>query len=122
MLTLKPLALLGKFWQEKSLSLIFRWSLTFIIFQVGLILFKYGNLPQQVPFYYSLPWGESQLAPVDYLFMLPGISFLILVINNFSAAVLLPKVRLLSLLLSIFSLICSLFLFYSLFKIISLIS
>lgn len=122
MLTLKPLALLGKFWQVKSLSLIFRWSLTFIILQIGLILLKYSNLPQQVPFYYSLPWGETQLAPVDYLFFLPGISFVILVVNNFTAAIILPKIRLLSLLLSIFSLISSLFLFYSLLEIVFLIS
>lgn len=31
----------------------------------------YRTLPEQIPIFYSKPWGESQIADVWYIFLLP---------------------------------------------------
>jgi|GEM_PF-3444768 len=121
MFTLRPFGLIGKFWQDKTLSLIFRWTFVAILVQVALIAFSYQKLPQLIPFYFSLPWGESWLAPVDYIFLLPSISFLILLVNNFISSLFIVSVRLFSILLSVTSLVCSVFLCYSIFQILRLV-
>lgn len=51
-----------------------------IIFQVIIIMFKRSLLPDRVPLFYSRPWGAEQLAPRNYLFLLPVISLLILLL------------------------------------------
>lgn len=40
-----------------------------------------SKLPPQIPLWYSLPWGESQLAPKTSLFLLPVISMIFLIFN-----------------------------------------
>lgn len=121
MLTLRPFGLIGKFWQDKLLSSLFRWSLFIIIIQISLILLNYQNLPQFIPFNFSLPWGESWLAPVDYIFILPLISFIILLLNNFISSLFISSIRLFSLLLTITSLVCSIFMGYSIVQILQLV-
>lgn len=121
MFTLRPFGLIGKFWQDKILSGIFRWTFIIIIIQLALILLNYQNLPQLIPFYFSLPWGDAWLAPVDFIFILPSISFAILLINSFLSSFFLTSIRLFSFLLSLSSLIGSLFLCYTIFQILQLV-
>lgn len=116
------ISILGNFWQEKINNYIFRWNLLLIIFQIALLVFKFNNLPQQVPLYYSLPWGESQLAAAASLFLLPTFSIIILLLNNLIATFFFKTIPLFSRLLIIFSLVFSLFASISLTKIIFLIS
>ena len=67
---IQPLSNLGHFWQQKANSRILRWNLFFIAIQIGLLAWKFTQLPSQIPLYYSLPWGDSQLANASYLFLL----------------------------------------------------
>lgn len=48
---------------------------------LSLILFLRFKLPPQVPLFYSRPWGEEQLTSPHSLFLLPGVIFVILLIN-----------------------------------------
>jgi hypothetical protein len=119
---LKIISLFGVFWQDKTNAQIFRWNIFIIAAEFGLLFLKLNNLPPQLPLYYSLPWGESQLAPASAIFLLPILSLTILLINQFIATFLYVSHRLCSLLLITISLVCSFFSFISLWQIISLVS
>jgi len=116
------ISILGSFWQEKINRHLFRWNLFFILFQIIIFIIKFNNLPQQIPLYYSLPWGQDQLATTASLFLLPTFSIIVLLLNNLIATFFFKTIPLFSRLLIIFSLIFSLFSSISLTKIISLIS
>lgn len=113
---------LGKFWQEKSNHHIFRWNLVFIGGQLLLLFFKFNSLPSQVPFYYSLPWGESQLASVSTLFILPMFSIIFLLVDHLLATFFINSIKIFSHLLVVASLIFSIFSFITLFRIINIVS
>lgn len=113
---------LGKIWQEKSNHQIFRWNLIFIGGQLVLLFFKFNTLPSQVPFYYSLPWGESQLTSASTLFILPMFSIIFLLINHLLATFFLNHIKIFSHILLVTSLIFSAFSLITLFRIISIIS
>ena len=116
------ISVLGSFWQEKINHHLFRWNLLLIIFQLTLLIFKFNSLPGQVPLYYSLPWGEGQLASAVSLFLLPTFSIIILLLNNLIATFFLKTIPLFSRLLTVFSLIFSFLSAISLTRIITLIS
>lgn len=113
---------LGQFWQEKINGQLLRWNIFIILLQLALLLFKFNNLPEQVPLYYSLPWGESQLASVSALFLLPTLSIVIMLLNNLLAALFLNTLKFLSQLLVVFALLFSVLAFITLFQIINLIA
>lgn len=61
---------------------------TIVVVNLGLILFqffylrlRFEFLSTEIPFWYSKLWGDSQLAPKEYLYLLPVISAVILVIG-----------------------------------------
>jgi len=56
-------------------------NLLLIIASNVLIFLFYSKLPPQVPLFYSQPRGHEQLVSPSLFFLLPGISFLILVVN-----------------------------------------
>ncbi|MBP8591516.1 hypothetical protein KBI33_03600 [Candidatus Shapirobacteria bacterium] len=56
-------------------------NLLLVIASLILVFFFYSKLPPQVPLFYSQPRGRGQLASPSLLFILPGISFLILAVN-----------------------------------------
>jgi len=118
----QKLSLLGQFWQEKNLVSIIRWHALVVIFQLFFLINKFSDLPQKVPLFYSRPWGDGRLASANNLFILPGLSIIFLLVNNFLSALFLKSNSLFSYLLSIFSFLFSLFCSISLVKIISLIS
>lgn len=105
----KPIANLGEFWQQSFNSKFFRWNLIFITAQLVLIVWQFGNLPQQVPFYYSLPWGESQLVSASTLFLVPTFSIVLFLVNHLFAISFSKKNPLLSQLLISTSLVISFF-------------
>jgi len=113
---------IGSFWQEKVNNQIFRWNILFIVVQIALIFFKYSELPPQIPLFYSRPWGDSQLAPLNYAYLLPVLSVGILIVNNFLAIFYLRSAELLSRLLTIISLIFSAFAALALLQVINLVS
>jgi len=115
------LAALGKFWQEPVNSKALRWNFLFILSQLVYLFFRFNDLPPKVPLYYSLPWGEPELAGAVYLFILPGFSIVIFLINNFLAIFLSDSNRLLSRLLVIFSPLFSCLALVALINIINLI-
>jgi hypothetical protein len=116
------ISIFGTFWQEKINHHFFRWNLFFIIFQLTFLIFRFNGLPKQVPLYYSLPWGENQLASAASLFLLPTFSIIVLIFNNFTATIFLKTIPLFSRLLTIFSAVFSLLSLIALIKIITIIS
>lgn len=116
------LSKLGSSWQDRINNLLFRLNLALVIFQYLILALKFSQLPDQLPLYYSLSWGESQLTTSSQLFLLPIISTIVFITNHFFASFLFSQDRLLSRLLIIFSLIVSVFIGYSLTKIIFLVS
>lgn len=72
---------------------LFRWSmglsLVATISCLLLLLWAWPKLPPVVPLFYSLPWGESQLASAGALLTLTGAIFLFYILN-FLWALLLP--------------------------------
>jgi len=103
----QTLANLGTFWQGKVNAKIFRWNLIFIISQIAFLFWKFNSLPPQVPLFYSLPWGESQLTQASLLFIFPTISSILLLINHLFAISLTKISLLLSKLLLSISLVFS---------------
>ena len=120
--TLLQIGILGKIWQEKHNFRIFVWNLLFIAFQLLFLIFKFNSLPNQVPFYYSLPWGESQLASAASLFLLPTFSIVFILTNSLLAAFFFNTIKIFSRLLILTSFIFSLFSSVTLFKIITLLT
>lgn len=57
---------------------VFSFVLMIIVF-----LIKVNNLPPQIPLFYSLPWGENQLAETWMIFIIPILMILFIFINNF---------------------------------------
>jgi len=121
-LIVQPLSNLGHFWQQKVNSRLLRWNLIFIVIQIGLLAWKFTQLPPQVPLYYSLPWGESQLATASYLFLLPTISIVALFIDNLFAVSFFKNQPLLSRFSVITSLLVSFFSAFTLIRVVFLIS
>lgn len=112
---------LGKFWQEKINNIIFRWTVSFIIIQISYLVYTLNALPPKIPLYYSLPWGESRLASFTSLFLLPLYSIIILFINSFLAMIYSKKIKVISQLLMLFSLIFTIFATIALFKSVGLV-
>lgn len=70
-----------------------RFVVTFIVtwgiligFTVAFILLRRSGLPSEIPLFYSLPWGEKQLAPRDFIF-LPVLGTTLLGIFNLSIGI-----------------------------------
>lgn len=116
-----PIVNLGQFWQQGFNGKFFRYNLMFIVIQLSLLVWQFGNLPQQVPLYYSLPWGESQLVSTSSLFLVPTLSIVLLFVNHLFAIGFSKKNPLLSQLLIFSSLIVSFFFLLTLVKIIFLV-
>lgn len=53
----------------------------FTVLSLLTILWRWNRLPPQVPLWYSLPWGGSQLAQPLFLFILPIGALLIYFLN-----------------------------------------
>lgn len=56
-----------------------------------LIGLEWTNLPLQVPLFFGRPWGEDQLAAKAFILLLPAISLVVTLINNFLARIYFKK-------------------------------
>lgn len=120
--TFLQIGLFGKIWQEKLNRKFLIWNIIFIVFQLFFLISKFASLPDQLPLYYSLPWGGSQLASAVSLFLLPTFSIVFLIINHLLATFFVNTIKIFSRLLILNSFIFSLFSSITLFKIITLVS
>lgn len=41
------------------------------LLMIASFIWKYNSLPVQIPLFYSLPWGDDQLADLWMIFLLP---------------------------------------------------
>lgn len=78
----------------------FRTGGLLLIFQILFLIIVFKKLPDEVPIFYSLPWGDMRLGEVKFLFLLPLLSFIILVLNLLIAKKLYNQERLLSRIIS----------------------
>ena len=111
----------GAYWQKKTNRRILRWNIFLILIQFIFLIYQFNNLPPQVPLFYSLPWGEAQLVPATYFFLLPVFSIIVLLLNSFLATIFNLNSELLSYLLNISSLLFSSLSLTALLKIIAII-
>ncbi len=115
------LSSLGKFWQNRTYSLFFRWNIFLIAAQFFYLFWSYPNLPNQIPLYFSQPWGESWLASLPMIFLLPSFSLIIVLVNSSIALLIHHQKPLLAKILLAFSLLFSILSSVSLFQIINLV-
>lgn len=89
-----------------------------ILGQAGLILASWGKLPPQIPLYYSRPWGEKMLSPAIFLWILPTLAAVSVVVNFFVAFFLTREDFFLLRILVVFALVVCLATLYDVFKIV----
>jgi hypothetical protein len=77
--------------EDKKVKLSLRLSLSFLGLVLILVLVLWTRLPARLPLFYSLPWGEDQLASKSWFLILPLICFLLVVFNLRLAASLIKK-------------------------------
>jgi len=87
-----------------------------------LLVNKASHFPLAVPIWFSKPWGELRLAEPSYLWILTASGLLILFINLFISYFIFKKEPILASLLIWTNPIIGLLLFYTLIKIILLVT
>lgn len=95
-------------------------SLFFCAISAFLILFNWKGLPPRLPIFYSMPWGEANLGPRISIWILPGFSFFIILVNLFFINFFVRNNQFLVRILAIVIFMCSFFALYDLVKIIRL--
>jgi len=113
---------LGLLWLEKSITRAIQISFVLITLQFAGILIAFSEIPTKVPLFYSLPWGEDRLASGQMLFILPGLSLAILLVNTVISVFFIKSEKFISLCLAWSSCLTSLFSLITLFKIILLVT
>ncbi|MBM4402454.1 MAG: hypothetical protein FJ044_04380 [Candidatus Cloacimonetes bacterium] len=88
---------------------------------VIILIGKKNVIPPEVPLWYLQPWGETQLAPGNYLWGLPGIAMLVLIANLFLAKLFYRRERFISQLLIFTSTIVSFLLGFAFYRIMRLV-
>lgn len=74
---------LTKLYQESDKIVFFSIAISIlcILSIINLFAVFYPELPHQIPLFYSLPWGDSQLASLSQFTILPFIILLMILIN-----------------------------------------
>jgi hypothetical protein len=78
----------------------------------------YTKLPQNVPLYFTLPWGELRLAGRLTLLLLPIISIVVVIVNIILGRISMKLSPLLPRVLAVGSVVIALMMFVSLFGIV----
>lgn len=73
-----------------------RLILLFVIPTSLLLILKTNKLPPEIPLYYSLPWGEEQLAQPLALYLVLGGLVLTALLNTFLSLLLFSSTKILS--------------------------
>jgi hypothetical protein len=66
---------------DHLVSLTIKINCLLIFLTLSLLFLFWQRLPPQIPLFFSRPWGESQLASPNALFLFPFLSLLVLVLN-----------------------------------------
>ena len=68
---------------SKNSLIYFPLQIFFLLLAMSFIVIAvfYYRLPPEIPFFYSLPWGEEQLAKNYYILFIPGFTLTIFLIN-----------------------------------------
>ena len=111
-----------KFYQNHDPIVFYSTLSTFIFFflTITTFLLTLPNLPQKLPLFYSLAWGENQLATPLQFIIIPLTIFLTLLVNLIISWHLHSSQIILKRILSISSVAISFLLFITVFKIIFL--
>lgn len=96
--------------------------LLMLVVSIILLVIFWNKIPPQVPLYYSLPWGDKQLASPVELTLLPTFATNIFLTNLLLVYVLVPNEKLLVNIGVLSGLFASGLLFYSLLHIIFLVT
>lgn len=96
-------------------------AITIIQSMVIWLLVKRAEIPPEVPLWYTKAWGEAQLAPGNYLWLLPGIATMVLIVNLLLSKLFFRRERVLSHLLILVSTLVSFLLGFAFFRIMRLI-
>lgn len=67
---------IATFLTDRTIGRLVKMSVILLVFQIIIFLLLLSRLPPVVPLFYSLPWGETQLAPAIYLFFFPAVTAL----------------------------------------------
>ena len=105
--------------KDKLIKKYFKMTIFLISLSLIFMVFKFREIPPEVPLFYSLPWGEKQLANKFFLFLLPLFSIITLLVNRYLAMKIKEEI-LISRLLIIGAFLFSLLSTITLFKIVLL--
>lgn len=72
--------------QDKVITVSLALSFTLLLLTSLFSFILWQKLPPVLPFFYSLPWGDDQLANPQEILSLFGLSFIFLLLNSFLAA------------------------------------
>lgn len=80
--------MLFKLWKSSDKFFLISILITIISIStiVSVFLFFYNRMPDRLPLFYSLPWGENQLATKQQFLLLPIMLALICLINSLIAS------------------------------------
>jgi hypothetical protein len=84
----------------------------------AVFVWKWKRLPPELPLFYSLPRGEDQLGSPSLLFIFPGISLVMYLVNLLFASVLYTTNKTAAKLLVAFSVVAAILLFITFCKIV----
>jgi len=96
--------------------------LAVLFISIVILVWRWSKIPPQIPLYYSLPWGEQQLASPVELTLIPTIATNIFLTNLLLVYTLVPNEKLLIRLGILSGLFASGLLFYSFLHIIFLVT
>lgn len=96
-------------------------SITINLILAMWLFVKRAAIPPEVPLWYLRPWGEAQLAPSHYLWLLPGLAVGIFVVNLLLARLFFRRERVFSQLLILFSTLVSFLLGFAFYRIMRLV-
>lgn len=93
-------------------------SLALVASSMLTIWLNLAKFPIAVPLWFSETWGKSWLAEPSYLWIIPSINFIVIIINLSIAKIVESEEKIAHFLLNTTSLIVSILLFYTLLEII----
>ena len=80
----------SELWRGEIGGWAIRLSLILFVFLVFLIIVSAWRLPPEIPLLYSRPWGNAQLLPASFLFLVAGLVVLLVSLNGFLSGVFFP--------------------------------
>lgn len=108
--------------RDRFSSFVLLFSVICLMIQSSLLLVSWRKLPPQVPIFYSRPWGEIILAAPFWLWLLPGILLMTIIVNYVLIVFFVSSEPFLVRVLLLFNIVLSVCTIYDVLKIISLLT